>query len=283
MGSLSDFAENELLDHLFNAAYTPAATVYIGLSTADPTDDGSGITEPSGNGYARESIAFSAAASRKVVQNGAVEFDQATGAWGEITHWFVCDHLTNATFGTNVNLLAHGSFSSSFSPVAGNTPSIATTEVEIEISATSGGAGFTTACVNALLDLMFRNQSYTSPAGNTFLALLAAVADDADSTMADVTEITGTDYARKEVNPNGGSSPTWDAASGGSLDNGAAITFATPGSGGWDEVVAVAICTALTGTAADILAYDNTNIVDQTPAEGDTVQFAAGAFDASLS
>lgn len=38
MGSLSDFAENELLDHLFNAAYSPASAIYLGLCTADPTD-----------------------------------------------------------------------------------------------------------------------------------------------------------------------------------------------------------------------------------------------------
>ncbi len=40
MGSLSDYAENELLDHLFNAAYSPVATVYLALCTADPTDAG---------------------------------------------------------------------------------------------------------------------------------------------------------------------------------------------------------------------------------------------------
>ena len=281
MGSLSDFAENELLDHLFNAAYTPASTIYLALCTADPTDAGTGASmneAADANGYSRTAITFGAAASRKVTQNAQVSFPQATGSWGTISHWAIVD---SATHGAG-NLLAHGSFSSSFSPVSGNTPSVASGQVYVEISATSGGAGFTTACVNSLLDLMFRNQSYTSPAGNTFLALLAAVADDADSTMADESEVTGTDYARKEVNPNGGSSPTWDTASGGTLDNSGAVTFATPGSGGWDEVVAVAIVDALTGTAANVLAYDNTNVVDQTPAEGDTVQFSDGAFDISL-
>lgn len=32
MGSLSDYAEQSLLDHVFNVAYTPPATVYLGLS-----------------------------------------------------------------------------------------------------------------------------------------------------------------------------------------------------------------------------------------------------------
>lgn len=280
MGSLSDYAENELLDHLFNAAYSPAATIYIGLSTADPTDDASGIAEPS-NGYAREIITFDAAASRKVVQAAAIEFDEASGVWGTITHWFICDHLTNDTFGTNVNMLAHGEFDPDFAPVSGNTPTIADEAVEVEISATTGNGGFTTSCVHDLLNLMFRNVAYASPANNTFLALLNAVGDDTDATMADCTEITGTDYARKEVNPNGGSSPTWDLAVGGALDNGAAIIFATVGAADWDEIVAVAICTAVSNDTCDVLAYDN-DVVDQTPGNGDTVQFDTGAFDVSL-
>jgi hypothetical protein len=35
--------------------------------------------------------------------------------------------------------------------------------------------------------------------------------------------------------------------------------------------------------AGNTLAYDNDQVVDQTPASGDTVAFAAGALDASLS
>lgn len=34
MGSISDYLEDELLDHVFNAAYTPASTVYLALSLA---------------------------------------------------------------------------------------------------------------------------------------------------------------------------------------------------------------------------------------------------------
>lgn len=220
----------------------------------------------------------SAAASRRVTQNAEVQFPQASGAWGTITHWVIVD---SATHGAG-NVLAHGAFSSSFAPVSGNTPKIANASVYVEISATSGGAGYADYAVHALLDLMFRNQSFTSPAGNTFLALLNAVADDQDVAVLNLTEITGTNYARVEVNPNGGAAPTWDLASGGALDNGDVITFPTPGSGGWDQVVAVAIVDTSSG-AGNVIAYDNANIVDQTPADGDTVQFAAGAFDASLS
>ena len=53
MGSFTDHWENEILDHLFGkGSYTPP-TIHVGLSTADPGDDGTGLSEPSGNGYGR--------------------------------------------------------------------------------------------------------------------------------------------------------------------------------------------------------------------------------------
>ena len=63
MGSISDFLEEELLDHIFNAAYAPPGTVYLGLSTADPGDDAAGLAEPVGGGYGRIAITFGAAAA----------------------------------------------------------------------------------------------------------------------------------------------------------------------------------------------------------------------------
>lgn len=280
MGSLSDYAENKLLDHVFNAAYTPAAAVYIGLSTADPTDDGSGTAEPVGNNYARQEIAFSAASGRKVVQDGDVTFDAASGPWGTITHWAIFDALNAG------NMLAHGVFTSSFAPVSGNSPIVATTQVQIEIAATSGGAGFTTSCVHKMLDLMFRNTAWAAPAGNTFIALASAALDDADAaTVADMTEQSGTDYVRVEVNPSTGAAPKWAAASGGALSNADVITMIASGSwttDDWSQIVSMAVVSLVSGDA-EIYCYDNDNIVDQTPGTGDTVQFAAGALDISLS
>lgn len=276
MGSLSDYAENELLDHLYNAAYSPVASVYLALHTADPTDAGSGAEVADANNYTRKAITFGAAASRRVTQNAQVDFNQASGSWGTVTHWGIWD---NSARGAG-NLLAHGAFSSPFAPVSGNSPRIANASIYVEISATGAGAGHTDYAVHSLLNLMFRNVAFTSPAGNTFLALLGAVADDQDVAVANLTEITGTDYARKEVNPNGGSSPTWDLASGGTLDNGADVIFATPGAGGWSQFVSFAIVDTASG-AGNVLAYGN-DIQDQTPAQNDIVQFAAGALDLTL-
>lgn len=278
MGSLSDYAENALLNHLFNTAYTRPTTVYIALCTADPTDAATGAScneVANSNNYARKVISFGAASARRITQDANVDFNTASGPWGTVTHWVLTD---SATWGAG-NVLAHGQFISSFAPGSGNAPRIATGQVYVEFSA-SGSGGLTTYAANALLGHMFDNTLFTSTAGNTFLALLNAVCSDSATTMAGQTEVTGTGYARKEVNENGGASPAWTTASGGALSNGADATFAAPVSS-WTQVVAVAIVDALSGTSANVLWYDN-SIVDQTPQVNDVVQFLAGDFDIAM-
>lgn len=266
MGSLSDYAELELLDHVCNAAYTPASTVYLGLSTADPGDDASGLNEPSGNGYVRKAITFGAAASRRVTQSGAVTYDQATGSWGTISHWGIFDAESSG------NMLAHGAFATSKSIVSGNTPSVASGEVYVEYSA----GEISDALSNNLLDLMFRNQSYSAP--DTYVALVTATVSDSD-TGSTITEPSGGAYARVQVNVNGGSSPTWDVAASGLVDNTHQISFTTA-TASWGTIVGVAICSA--STAGDLLFYDN-DMADQDVGNGDTVQFPAGDLDITMS
>lgn len=50
----------------------------------------------------------------------------------------------------------------------------------------------------------------------------------------------------------------------------------------WSQIVAMVIVDALAG-AANVLMNDNTNIVDETPLQGGTVQFLSWALDVSLS
>jgi hypothetical protein len=177
-------------------------------------------------------------------------------------------------------MLAHGAFGSSFAPVNGNTPSVATTEISVEIVTTATGAGLTDYAVESLLDLMFNSTAFTTTAGSTWIALCTATVADTDVADTDLTEASGNNYARKEVNENGGSSPAWDLAASGVVDNGATITFATP-SGTWGLVTSCVIIDSASSTG-NVLAYDNANVVDQTPTTDDTVQFATGAFDITM-
>jgi hypothetical protein len=110
MGGFSDYWENKILNHIFGkGSYTPPA-IYIGLSTADPTDDGSVLAEPSGNGYTRVQTSATDwnAASNGLVDNaGNITFAQSTGNWGTITHFALFDAATAG------NMLAHGALSQS--------------------------------------------------------------------------------------------------------------------------------------------------------------------------
>lgn len=105
MGGFSDYWENKILDHIFGkSSYTPP-TIYVGLSTADPTDAGSGLAEPSGNGYARvqtSSSDWNAASNGSLENAGNITFAQATGNWGTITHFALFDAATAG------NMLAYG-------------------------------------------------------------------------------------------------------------------------------------------------------------------------------
>lgn len=271
MGSLSDMAELELLDHVCNAAYTSVATIYLALCTADPTDSGTGASMSEcadANNYSRKAITFGAAASRKVTQNATVTYDQASGSWGTVTHWAILD---GGTHGAG-NMLAHGAFADSKSIVNGNTASVASTEVYIEFSA----GEISNLLSNKLLDRMFRNQAYAVP--DTYVALVTATVSDSD-TGSTITEPGAGAYARKQVNVNGGSSPTWDVAAAGLVDNTHAITMATA-TASWGTVVGVAICSAL--TTGDLLFYDN-DMGDQAVGNGDTCEFAVGALDITMS
>lgn len=280
MGSLSNFAEDALLNHLCNTAFTPAATLYVALCTADPTDTGTGASMSevaNANAYARTAVTFGAAATRKVIQSGAVTFPQASGAWGTITHWAI---VSANTYGTG-NMYAYGSFTASFAPVTGNTPTIPSGELQVQFQASAGGAGFTDYLVHNWLDRMFRNQTFAKPA--TYVGLATATIADTNVNMSGVTEVStaATGYARVLVNINGGASPTWNTASGGVTENTHAITFPTP-SASWGLVTSCFLVDTASG-AGNVLGYDNTNIVDQTPISGDTVQFAIGSFDLSVS
>ena len=91
--SFSDDAEAKVLDHVFGLATYTTPTLYLGVSTSDPTETGGGLSEPVGSGYAR--IATDPADWERfmnVVDNAnELTFAEATGSWGTITHFALYD------------------------------------------------------------------------------------------------------------------------------------------------------------------------------------------------
>jgi len=101
MAEMSNYLENALINAtLRNTSYTSPSTVYLGLFTSDPTDANTG-TEVSGGSYARQSITFGAPSNGVSTNSAAIEFPQATGSWGTITHVAIRDALTTG------NMLYH--------------------------------------------------------------------------------------------------------------------------------------------------------------------------------
>jgi hypothetical protein len=99
-GSLSDYAENKLVDHLTGkTSFTMPATVYAALCTVTITDSmtGSTITEATYTGYARKQIAASDmnASSGGVATNANdIVFAACTAGTSTIVGVAICDAST---------------------------------------------------------------------------------------------------------------------------------------------------------------------------------------------
>jgi hypothetical protein len=131
MGSFGDFWENEILDHVFGkGTYTPPTNIFVALSTADPTDSGGGIAEPSGGSYARKSTApadWNAAVTGAVDNANEITFVEATASWGTISYFGLWDALTVG------NMLAHGSLTTSKIIDNGDIASFAAGDLDVSL------------------------------------------------------------------------------------------------------------------------------------------------------
>jgi hypothetical protein len=112
MAELSNFLENELIDHILrNAAWASPTTIYVALYTSDPTDADTG-TEVTGGSYARQSVAFNAPSDGATDNTSDITFPTATAAWGTVTHVGLRDAVSGG------NLLFHSPLTAS--KVVGN-------------------------------------------------------------------------------------------------------------------------------------------------------------------
>ncbi len=110
--SMANRTAQALLNSLFGktsnfGALATAPTIYVGLSSTTPAEDGTNITEPSGGAYARQLVAaanWNAAtlADPSVLDNSAkVTFPKATADWlagANLTHFVVFDAATAGNF-----------------------------------------------------------------------------------------------------------------------------------------------------------------------------------------
>lgn len=137
-----DNAANKVLSLIAGraASINFGTIIYIGLSTTSPVKDGSNITEPVGNGYARvpiskygESLSLkmsdpAAGAGGVITNEDTIFFPKATGAWNTITHAVIFDALTGG------NPIVGGALGTSKSPVANQVTIIEPGELDISLT-----------------------------------------------------------------------------------------------------------------------------------------------------
>jgi hypothetical protein len=93
--------KNAVLDYLFGAdTFSVDATIYVGLSTTEPTDAGANITEPVAHAYTRLEVdndltEWPAAVDGEKSNANDLEWAQATGYWGIIGWWVIFDAATD--------------------------------------------------------------------------------------------------------------------------------------------------------------------------------------------
>jgi len=99
----TNYLEDAILNHVLrNTAYTSPSSIYVGLFTTMPADDGTGGVEVSGGSYARQLATFGAPSSGTVANVGAVTFPVATASWGLILGMGLFDLVSGG------NLLYYG-------------------------------------------------------------------------------------------------------------------------------------------------------------------------------
>lgn len=127
-----------IMDVINNISGPSTASCYIALSSTAPNADGTGITEPSGNGYARCSMKYNLMSgtseyvynfpSSPTYDEGTdkysisnildIYFREATGPWGTLSYFAIFSASTGG------ELMAYGTLTSPINPIADTIPVI---------------------------------------------------------------------------------------------------------------------------------------------------------------
>lgn len=240
MGSFSNYLENKWMNHVLEGtAFTVPTTVALALSTADPTDDGSGIAEPVGSNYSRTSCKanFATAAATRIISNdGIITCPTASGSWGTISHWALFDNTVGG------NMLAHGSFSASKAVASGQTPKVLVGEIDISIPAANGMTDY---LANEMLDHTFLNGDGGFAQPTVYMALSVTTAFGDSGVWTNEVSTSGTAYARIAT--------AWTVSGNAAANNGA-LTFAVA-TASWGSPNSWALADGDTEGAGNMLLY----------------------------
>ena len=123
--------ENKVLNHLCMKGDYLASVMYLALWIGNPTDTGTGGQEASGGGYSRKfmtGLYWENAGVGAILNALAVTFDEATGDWGDVTHFALFDALSGG------NMLMYGALVGAPIPiVTGSVPRFAVNKIALQI------------------------------------------------------------------------------------------------------------------------------------------------------
>lgn len=275
MSALSNYVEDIVIGWLGRNTDFPSApdNVYVSLHTASPAD--TGANEVSGTGYARVAVStgtngtgsgsgFTAPSTRATENNAAIVFPDPGGSWGTVTHVGLWDASSGGNF------LVGAALGTSRPLTTGDQdPQIASGDFDVSLNGS-------TYLGDLILKWMVRNTDMPGAPNSVYASLHSA---DPGATGASELSSTGS-YARVDVTTGtagSGSGSKFDAASGGTTTNNAAITFPTP-TANWS---AAATHTGLfdASTSGNFL-VGAALAASQTVLNGDLApSFAAGEFD----
>lgn len=125
-GSLSNYAENKVLDHVLGTTSYTMPTTHLALFTVAPTDSTSG-TEATGGSYARQPLSglFTASSSGASSNNANIDFTGMPAC--TIVAIGIMDNSTGG------NLLVHGTLTANKVLDAGDTLRVASGDLDISI------------------------------------------------------------------------------------------------------------------------------------------------------
>ncbi len=131
MNKTTTWFKNVIQGNVWNVQTTPAlpTTYYLALSTTLPTVNGTNVTEPSGNNYARIQLTGLSAPTAGLVTNTTNLYSNlSTGSWGVIPYYGIYDAPTSG------NLCMFGDFASSKTIDANTILTIVAGELDLQLS-----------------------------------------------------------------------------------------------------------------------------------------------------
>lgn len=125
--SFSNTLETNVLKWAFTAnSVTRPTSWYVALYTSDPGEANTG-TELSGSAYTRTSATFTVSGN-EATTSAAVEFSEATGSWGTVSHVAVFDASTGG------NMLAYAALTTAKAIGAGDILRIPAGDLDITLN-----------------------------------------------------------------------------------------------------------------------------------------------------